>query len=174
MYSCRHGYLHRRPGAIGFGMDPSVRPGTKSENHSRLAVLAETERADRNKADAIRIRYEDWATSPERVAEQLSDFVGLDFRSAAPEVTAHLQKHKTSTDLAASVGRWRRERLPEAATDEMPSLLRPFLLDYGYETSLDHLPECEFLPDPSWSHSLLRSIGNRGTADEPANSNGYR
>ncbi len=87
--------------------------------------------------DTIVIRYEDLVREPVRTRQALSRFLDLDLLSH-PETAAEVvpDSHRTSSDPAASIGRWRNDLTPqqvEACELAFGALLHDF--DYELSTS---------------------------------------
>ena len=122
---------------VGFGMEP----GTSDMDQARhtahgLLTFFENELADRDRADRRLVRYEDWVERQGAVVEELNGFLELTL-SAGEDVVRHFEVHKTSADLAATVGRWRREPLPPAVRGFLERHLAGLVADYGYELPPD-------------------------------------
>lgn len=88
------------------------------------------------------VRYEDLVLDPEPALVELFAAVGLD---ADPELvsetvaqarqsTASMDHHRTTSNPAASIGRWR-EDLPEEIAAVCNEELGPLLTEFGYEAS---------------------------------------
>lgn len=86
------------------------------------------------------IRYEDLLTEPEQTLERAFEFVGVDHSPAVVDRTlkrAHdespsMDHHRTATDPAATIGRWREDLSPELI-DECAAALDEVLGEFGYE-----------------------------------------
>ena len=75
----------------------------------------------------VRVRYEDLVTDWAGEAARLGHFLGLDLKPAPPGGAAAVAGHRTTSDAAASLGRWKRERLPAGVRERLESLLPDFL-----------------------------------------------
>ena len=86
------------------------------------------------------VRYEDLVLDPEPTLTELFEDLGLandpELVSAtvrrAEEDTAAMDHHRTTSDPAASIGRWRRD-LPEEIVEVCNQELGPWLSEFGYE-----------------------------------------
>jgi hypothetical protein len=153
-------------GVVGFGMDASTSEMDQARHTAHgLVSFAENERADGGRADAMLVRYEDWAERPTAVVERLNTFLGLDLTATADGVTRHLDTHRTSADPEASVGRWRREPLPPAVRDCLEAHLAGPMAEYGYEPSPGSRRAAERVPDPGmpFSGGALTRTGDGAT-----------
>jgi hypothetical protein len=101
--------------------------------------------AGRLKTEAGRprlVRYEDLVLDPEPTLTELFEDLGLDndpevVREAirrTEEGTASMDHHRTTSDPAASIGRWRHD-LPEEIAEVCNQELGPWLSEFGYEVS---------------------------------------
>jgi hypothetical protein len=88
------------------------------------------------------VRYEDVIVEPRRTLGQVLDHIGVDssgpvvdgILDRADEENVHTASHRTSTDTAASIGRWRRDldpHLRERANEVFAQLLP----ELGYEVA---------------------------------------
>jgi hypothetical protein len=88
------------------------------------------------------VRYEDLVLDPEPTLTELFEDLGLandpELVSAtiqrAEEGTAAMDHHRTTSDPAASIGRWRHD-LPEEIAEVCNEELGPWLSEFGYEVS---------------------------------------
>jgi hypothetical protein len=104
------------------------------------ATLVERLRGDRTEPRLV--RYEDLVLEPEPVLTELFGQLGLDADPAlvqetvkrAGESSASMDHHRTTSDPAASIGRWR-EDLPESIAAVCNEELGPLLAEFGYEAS---------------------------------------
>jgi len=88
------------------------------------------------------VRYEDLVLEPEPALSELFAALGLDADPAlvsetverAKQSTASMDHHRTTSDPAASIGRWR-EDLPEEIAAVCNEELGPLLAEFGYEAS---------------------------------------
>lgn len=120
---------------------------------SKAEYLTERVRADaegllrrrRSQGDAAHlVRYEDLILQPTETLTGLLEFLELD--AAAPLVETMLEEasrpdelldaHRTVSDPAQTIGRWRRD-LPQALAEECNEILAPVLAEFGYSTDLE-------------------------------------
>ena len=82
----------------------------KAVTNSLLALVNDSE-----KNNMIFIKYEDLVLQKEAVLQRLSEFLNLDtvMRTDPEEERKLFQKHGSSEDASASVGRWRRDMSSE-------------------------------------------------------------
>ena len=86
------------------------------------------------------VRYEDLVLDPEPALTELFGQLGLDSDpelvsqtvKRAHESTASMDHHRTTSDPAASIGRWRND-LPEDIAEVCNQELGPLLAEFGYE-----------------------------------------
>jgi hypothetical protein len=105
-----------------------------------LTVLAR--RLENEKTRPYLVRYEDLVLGPEPALTGLFEHLGLDAGEElvaetvrrAHEDTASMHHHRTSSDPAASIGRWR-EDLPEEVAAICNEELGSLLAEFGYEAS---------------------------------------
>jgi hypothetical protein len=86
------------------------------------------------------VRYEDLIREPDRALSELLSYLELD--NGPGEVTGMLERadaasasmghHRTTSDPAASIGRWR-EDLPEETVEACNEALGPLLAEFGYD-----------------------------------------
>jgi hypothetical protein len=88
--------------------------------------------ARRDGRNTIVIRYEDLVRDAVNTRRALSEFLDLDLTLAGvPEVIP--DSHRTSSDPAASIGRWR-EELSRDQADACRAAFGAFMREFGYET----------------------------------------
>ena len=88
--------------------------------------------ARRDGRNTIIIRYEDLVRDAVNTRRALSEFLDLDLTLAVePEVIP--DSHRTSSDPAASIGRWR-EELSSDQADACRAAFGSFMREFGYET----------------------------------------
>jgi Sulfotransferase family len=108
----------------------------------RQSALALSRRLGRGKNPPRLVRYEDLVLDPEPTLTDLFAQLGLDHDSElvaatvwrAKEATAAMDHHRTTSDPAASIGRWR-EDLPEEIAAVCNEELGELLAEFGYEES---------------------------------------
>jgi hypothetical protein len=120
---------------------------------SQAEYLAERVRADaagllsrwRRKGDAVHlVRYEDLILEPEQTLGGLLEFLGLEAGSKTVKATLEaanqpnelLDTHRTVSDPAQTIGRWRRD-LPADLAAECNEILAPLLSEFGYSVELE-------------------------------------
>jgi hypothetical protein len=104
---------------------------------SGMSTLAANWQARREQGHLV--RYEDLLTKPEEVLRETFDYIGVDASDAvvervlrqASERDKDLASHMTSSDAAASIGRWRRD-LPEDVQAVCAEQFGPVLDEFGY------------------------------------------
>jgi hypothetical protein len=124
-------------GRTGEGGDPEYVRGALAQSATTLA--------ERLRGKATRphlVRYEDLIQAPEPTLTELFEHLELDAdpervaetldRAAAS--SASMEHHRTTSDPAASIGRWR-EDLPTEIADVCNDALGPLLAEFGYEAS---------------------------------------
>jgi Sulfotransferase family len=124
-----------------------------SADMSKAEYLAERVRADaegllrrwRSRGDAAHlVRYEDLILQPAPTLTGLLEFLQLDADSSLVETMLQdatrpdelLDAHRTVSDPAQTIGRWRRD-LPPALAEECNEVLAPVLAEFGYSTDLE-------------------------------------
>ena len=120
---------------------------------SQAEYLAERVRADaagllsrwRRKGDAVHlVRYEDLILEPEQTLGALLEFLGLEAGAgivketleAANQPNELLDTHRTVSDPAQTIGRWRRD-LPAELAAECNEILAPLLSEFGYSVEIE-------------------------------------
>ena len=113
-------------------------------------------------SDTIVVRYEDLVRDPVAVRRALSDFLDLDLLDhsrAAAEVVP--DSHRTSSDPASSIGRWRNELTAEQI-DACEAAFAPYMRHFDYERSGQARPPAEIAGRPT-IRSWRRKVGSRST-----------
>ena len=99
----------------------------------------------RRQGDAAHlIRYEDLILEPARVLSALLEFLELDADDAvvaemletATGPSDQLDEHRTVSDPAQTIGRWRHD-LPAGFAEKCNEVLTPVLSEFGYSTELE-------------------------------------
>jgi hypothetical protein len=126
--------FNRKRGFLAFGR----RHGDSDLNYARrlaaaLLLYFENQRADRGRPDCSTVRYEDLILDRQATVRRLNQELGLQLSLDADVGHEHLPIHKTSTDVAASVERWKREPLPPEARAFLESHLAEALRWNGYD-----------------------------------------
>lgn len=126
---------------------------------SKVEYLTERVRADaegllhrrRRQGDAAHlVRYEDLILQPAETLEGLLEFLELDADASLVERMLEeatqpgelLDAHRTVSDPAQTIGRWRRD-LPPALAEECNEILAPVLAEFGYSTELEAVEDGE-------------------------------
>ncbi|HET7416408.1 MAG TPA: sulfotransferase [Solirubrobacterales bacterium] len=132
--------FNRKRGFEGFGRSESADDldfVRRLGGAARSLLREYEERRDR----AHFVRYEDLVTDPEAAFSAIADYLGLDATAAeamvaaTTETSAKLDRHKTSADPAASIGRWRQDLDPEIAAACEEAFAAPLeAFGYGEET----------------------------------------
>ncbi len=135
---------NEKRGDHGFGHQPDM---------SKADYLTERVRADaegllrrwRQQGDAAHLlRYEDLILEPAATLASLLEFLELDAGSsvvaemleAATRPSELLDSHRTVSNPARTIGRWRRD-LPPGLAEECNEVLTPVLAEFGYSTELE-------------------------------------
>jgi hypothetical protein len=108
----------------------------------RQSALALAKRLEDRETGPRLVRYEDLVLDPDPVLSELFSDLDLDHDPAlvaetvrrAEEATAAMHHHRTTSDPAASIGRWR-EDLPAEIAAVCNEELGPLLAEFGYEAS---------------------------------------
>jgi hypothetical protein len=131
-------------GDYGFGRDPS----SSDDEYLIRRVLPDAEALLsrwRERADAAHlVRYEDLVVEPAATLAGVLGYLDLDADDATVEAMikrassepALLDAHRTVSDPAASIGRWRRD-LPDELAERCDQLLRPALEGFGYSRAAE-------------------------------------
>jgi Sulfotransferase family len=126
---------------------------------SKAEYLAERVRADaegllrrrRRQGDAAHlVRYEDLILRPAETLTGLLQYLDLDADASLVETMLAeatrpdelLDAHRTVSDPAQTIGRWRRD-LPPALAEECNEILGPVLAEFGYSTDLEAVEGAE-------------------------------
>jgi hypothetical protein len=144
--------------AVGFGM----LPGTPEIENARtlahrLLGFAENARDSAARGDPILVRYEDLVRQPRETADRINSFLGLTVMADHMSMS-HLDSHRTSASVEASVGRWRREPLSEPVQACLETQLRRHLMDNGYELTRCAAEPLEVVPHPQMPCSTDGSL----------------
>jgi hypothetical protein len=124
-------FVHAR-GAVGFGIGDGVSELDAARHTAhRWLSFAENARAGRDRPDTMTLRYEDMVREPEPTAVRLSTFLGLELVPADAS-SDYLDSHRTSRDVSMSVGRWRREPLPDNVRACLETQLQDPMVELGY------------------------------------------
>lgn len=101
----------------------------------------------RRQSTALLVRYETLITAPARTLREILGYLGVACSSdvvdgvleAAGASTPELDAHRTTTDPAASIGRWRTdlEKVHPDLPDRCEELFSPLLTQLGYSVSHD-------------------------------------
>jgi hypothetical protein len=135
---------NEKRGDHGFGHEAEM---------SKAEYLAERVKADaegllgrwRRKGDAAHlVRYEDLILAPGETLAGILGFLEVDAGAEAVAATLELANrpsemldtHRTVSDPAQTIGRWRRDLPPELAA-ECNEVLAPVLAEFGYDTRLE-------------------------------------
>jgi hypothetical protein len=132
--------FNRKRGYEAFGREAA---GDDAEYVRGPLLQSATTLAERLRESPTRphlVRYEDLIQSPEPALIELFEHLGLDADAErvaetvrrAEASTAAMSHHRTTSDPAASIGRWR-EDLPEDIAAICNDELGPLLAEFGYE-----------------------------------------
>jgi hypothetical protein len=139
---------NEKRGDHGFGHDAEM---SKADYLARR-VNADAEgllsRRRRKGESAHLVRYEDLILEPRRTLMGILEFLGVDAGAEAVIETLRLANqpnelldgHRTVSDPAQTIGRWRRDLPPDLAA-ECNEILAPVLAEFGYETEPDRLTD---------------------------------
>jgi hypothetical protein len=128
--------FNRKRGFEAFGRsesDDDLDFVRRSAGSARALLQAWEER----RHQAHLVRYEDLVTDPKTTFGAVGEYLGLDPATIEPMVTAttetspSLEKHKTSSNPAASIGRWREDLAPNIAAACEEAFADP-LAAFGY------------------------------------------
>ena len=135
---------NEKQGDHGFGHQPDM---SKAE-YLTERVCADAEgllRRWRRQGDAAHlVRYEDLILEPAETLTALLEYLELDAGTAVVAETLEtatrpsdlLDRHRTVSDPAQTIGRWRRD-LPPGLAEECNEILAPVLSEFGYSTQLE-------------------------------------
>jgi hypothetical protein len=132
-------------GTRSFGRESLVDDlGFVSQLHKDLERLTCSWR--RRKDTALLVRYETLIAAPERTVREILDHLGLDCThdmveavlAQASATTPELDGHRTTTDPAASIGRWRTDLAPihPELPERCEELFGPLLTELGYTVAV--------------------------------------
>jgi hypothetical protein len=141
----------RRHGARNFGLSENSTLAEQAREVAHALVgFAEAARTDAGRPDAAIVRYEDWITDPATFARRLGDQLGLRLDASRPELSRHLDRHKTSDDPLSSIGRWRRDPLDRPVETALLGPLGDYGELYGYDLPR---PTADWRVDPAANQS---------------------
>lgn len=129
--------FNAKRGFVGFGR---AEVGSDEEYVNRIRSGAESLLQVLRCRPVKLVQYEELILEPDQTLRGLLDYVGLNSSSSviegilnrASRDTAELQGHRTSSDPAASIGRWQDE-MPPQLKDVCNRVLGPVLKDLGYD-----------------------------------------
>jgi len=134
--------FNRKRGWDAFGRSEGGDDAEYVRGALRQSVATLAERLHGEGTGVRLVRYEDLVLEPEPTLSELFTALGMD---ADPELvretlelaqrsTASMDHHRTTSDPAASIGRWR-EDLPEEIAEVCNEELGPLLAEFGYDAS---------------------------------------
>jgi hypothetical protein len=134
--------FNRKRGWDAFGRSEGGDDAAYVRGPLRQSALALVKRLEGGETGPRLVRYEDLVLDPEPALSELFADLGLDHDPAlvsetverAEEATAAMHHHRTTSDPAASIGRWR-EDLPAEIAEVCNEELGPLLTKFGYEAS---------------------------------------
>jgi hypothetical protein len=134
--------FNRKRGWDAFGRTEGGDDAEYVRGALRQSALALSRRLRRGENPPHLVRYEDLVLDPEPTLAELFAQLGLDHGPElveatvrrAQEATAAMDHHRTTSDPAASIGRWR-EDLPEEIAAVCNEELGELLAEFGYEES---------------------------------------
>ncbi|MGB7685886.1 MAG: sulfotransferase [Solirubrobacterales bacterium] len=132
--------FNRKRGYLAFGREHVDSDVEYVHSVALRQALGVKQRWEEQGSDAHLIRYEDLLTEPEPTLERLFAFVGVDSSAGVVKRTLEraesdapsMDHHRTATDPAATIGRWR-EDLSEELISACAESLDPVLEAFGYE-----------------------------------------
>jgi hypothetical protein len=132
--------FNRKRGWSDFGYTEGGDDAEYVRNMMRPSLVTLAERLRSGPTSPRLIRYEDLVLDPEPTLGELFEHLGLssdaelvsDTVRRAQESTAEMHHHRTTSDPAASIGRWH-EDLPEEVAAICSEELGDLLLEFGYE-----------------------------------------
>jgi hypothetical protein len=132
--------FNRKRGWDAFGRTEGGDDAEYVRGALRQSATRLSERLRGEESRALLVRYEDLVLDPEPALAALFEQLGLASDPAlvaetvrrAEESTAAMDHHRTSSDPAASIGRWR-EDLPADVAEVCNQELGPLLVEFGYE-----------------------------------------
>ncbi|HVD41642.1 MAG TPA: sulfotransferase [Solirubrobacterales bacterium] len=134
--------FNRKRGWDAFGRTEGGDDAEYVRTAMRQSALSLAKRLRGSRTDPYLVRYEDLVLDPEPALEGLFRHLDLahdpelvsETVRRAEEATASMDHHRTSSDPAASIGRWRND-LPEEIAEVCEQELGPLLSEFGYEAS---------------------------------------
>lgn len=128
--------FNTRRGTLSFGRQP----GDSDRDHAQNLAFGwlqyfENQRDDVEQRDSITIRFEDLITDRAATIGRLGEAIELPLKPDETAGTEHLPIHQTSETVAATVGRWKRERMDATAQRLLESLLAEAMKFNGYPLS---------------------------------------
>jgi Sulfotransferase family len=132
--------FNRKRGYLAFGREHVDSDAEYVHSVALRQALGVKQRWEERGSDAHLVRYEDLLTEPEPTLERLFGFVGVDSSTEVVKRTLEraendapsMDHHRTATDPAATIGRWR-EDLSEELISACAESLDPVLEAFGYE-----------------------------------------
>jgi hypothetical protein len=122
--------FNRARGAAGLGRQA----GDGDLDHARnLAYELLLYHENRDAGDGLDVRYEDLIADRDRTVDRISRHIAFTLPMDAPENAP--VEHFTSASPQESIGRWRRERFPDAVRLILESQLDELLFAHAYERS---------------------------------------
>ncbi len=134
--------FNRKRGWDAFGRTEGGDDAEYVRTSMRQSALKLAERLRGGGARPRLVRYEDLVLDPEPALAGLFEHLGLDSDPElvaatvrrAEQDTASMHHHRTTSDPAASIGRWRQD-LPEEIAEVCNDELGELLTEFGYEAS---------------------------------------
>jgi hypothetical protein len=131
-------------GDHGFGHEAEMSQAEYLAGHVRADAAGLLSRWRRKGDAAHLVRYEDLILEPEETLGGLLEFLGLEAGSGMVKATLEtanqpnelLDTHRTVSDPAQTIGRWRRD-LPAELAAECNEILAPLLSEFGYPVELE-------------------------------------
>lgn len=139
---------NERRGEAGFGHEADMSKAEYLAERVRLDAQGLLNRWRVREASALLLRYEDLILEPEVSLKRLFDYLDVaaddeavaSVLNVASQPTSLLDKHRTVSDPAQTIGRWRRD-LPKELAVKCNELLGPTLEAFGYSTDLAEATE---------------------------------
>jgi hypothetical protein len=130
---------NEKRGDHGFGHDAEMSKAEYLTERVRLDAEQLLERRERVGEEAHLVRYEDLILEPEATLARLFEYLEIDSDEAtvgsllerATQPSELLDQHRTVSDPAQTIGRWRRDLPPELGR-ECNEILAPVLEAFGY------------------------------------------
>jgi hypothetical protein len=134
--------FNRKRGWDAFGRTEGGDDAEYVRTAMRQSAIALAGRLRGTRTQPRLVRYEDLVLDPEPTLTELFEHLGLEHDPElvtetvirAEEGTAAMDHHRTSSDPAASIGRWRND-LPEEIAEVCNQELGELLSEFGYEAS---------------------------------------